>query len=83
MANMFQERVPSVDALRDAPIRFRYTAPKVRRVLVDSFTASAILAVYDALQEPENKAKLERMVAGTPEQFRRVASFAFERVGVK
>lgn len=73
---MFDLREPSIEALRTAPVKFRYGSSK-RRVLVDSFTASAILAVYDAAN-PENQAKLSRMVAGTLDQFQRVAAFAFK-----
>jgi hypothetical protein len=73
----FPMREPSVAALREAPVYFRYRDPKTRRVLVDSFTASAILAVYDAVNA-DNRAKLERMIGGTLAQFHRVASFAFQ-----
>lgn len=76
----FPEKVPSIDALREAAqgaaCRFRYTEPKVRRVLVDSFTASAIIAIYDAVNS-DNQAKLERMIAHSPERLKRVAGFAF------
>lgn len=76
---MFDTRLPSVDALRCAPVKFKYGN---RKMLVDSLTARAILAVYDALEAPENKAKVERMVAGTPEQFHRIAGFAFDKVRI-
>jgi hypothetical protein len=75
---MFDTREPSIEALRAAPVKFRYGSQK-RRVLVDSFTAGAILAVYDAANA-DNQAKLARMVAGTLDQFQRVASFAFKCV---
>lgn len=78
---MFPERVPSIEALHEAPIRFRYTVPKVRRVLVDSLSARAILAVYDVIND-ENKAKLERMIQHSPERLHRVVSFAFQRVKI-
>ena len=74
-------RAPSVEALADAPVYFRYTAPKVHRVLVDSFTASAVLAVYRGCNA-ENQAKIARMVAGSLAQFQRVAAFAFEHTNV-
>lgn len=74
---MFETREPSIEALRAAPVKFRYTQPKVHRVLVDSFTAGAILAIYDAAN-PDNQAKLARMVAGSLGQFQRVASVAFK-----
>lgn len=76
---MFDLREPSIEALRSAPIKFRYIDGKVRKVLVDSYTASAILAVY-AAANADNQAKLARMVAGSLAQFQRVASFAFEHV---
>lgn len=80
----FPVRVPSVAALREAPVYFRYNKPKSHRVLVDSFTASAILAVYGAANvSEENKAKIDRMIAGTFNQFQRVASFAFEMTKTK
>jgi hypothetical protein len=74
---MFETREPSIEALRSAPIKFRYMRPKVHKVLVDSFTASAILAVHDAANA-ENQAKLQRMIAGTFDQFQRIAAFAFK-----
>lgn len=77
----FPEKIPSIDALRLAATgeacRFRYTEPKVRRVLVDSFTASAIIAIYDAVN-PANREKLARMIAHSPERLKRVAGFAFQ-----
>ena len=77
---MFAEREPSIEALRSAPVKFRFTIDgKVRRVLVDSFTAGAVLAVYDAANEA-NRAKLERMVSGSIGQFKRVTEFAFKCV---
>lgn len=78
---MFPTREPSIAALREAPIKFRYRTPKVRQVLIDSLTARAILAVHDAVSD-ENKAKLARMIAHSPERLHRVASFAFERVKI-
>lgn len=77
---MFDLREPAIEALHSAPIKFRYLIDgKVRKVLVDSYTASAILAVY-AAANADNQAKLARMVAGNLAQFQRVASFAFEHV---
>lgn len=77
---MFDLREPSIDALRDAPIRFRYGK---RRVLVDQLTASAVLACYDALTKDELKQKVARMVAGSPGQFQKVVAVAwkFARIG--
>lgn len=72
---MFTIREPSIAALRAAPIKFRFGSNK-RAVLVDSFTASAILAVHDAANA-DNQAKLGRMIK-TPEGLQRVAAFAFK-----
>ena len=74
-------RAPSVEALAEAPVYFRYREPRVHRVLVDSFTANAVLAVYRGCNA-ENQAKIARMVAGTLAQFQRVAAFAFEHMKV-
>jgi len=48
-------------------------ATKVNEVLVDSFTASAIVVVYDALNN-ENKEKLIKLPVG------RVAEIAFKLI---
>lgn len=77
MTAIFPLREPSIDALRAAPVYFRWGSNK-RRTLVDSFTAGAILAVYDALND-DNKAKIARMVA-TPHGLMKVAGFAFKHV---
>jgi hypothetical protein len=74
-------REPSIAALRDAPCRFRYASNK-RAILVDALTASAVVACFDALQGVENKAKFERMVAGSPQQFRRIVDFCWKHVKV-
>lgn len=81
MTRQFDIREPSIDALRAAPVYFRYGSNK-RRVLVDALTARAILACHDALK-PDNQAKLARMVAGTPGQLNRVAEFAFKHVSFR
>lgn len=78
MTRQFDIREPSLDALRAAPVYFRYGNNK-RRVLVDSLTARAILACHDAVNA-DNQAKLARMVAGSPAQLSRVAAFAFKHV---
>jgi hypothetical protein len=67
------------ESLEAAPVYFRYTEPKTHKVLVDSFTASAVLTVYRAANA-DNQAKLARMVAGSIGQFQRVAAFAFKCV---
>lgn len=79
MARMFDIREPSIEALRVAPVYFRYGANR-RRVLVDQLTASAILAVYDALSE-EHKAKVARMLQ-EPAKFYKLAGFAFKHCKV-
>jgi len=72
----FPVREPSLAALSEAPISFRYGSNK-RRVLVDALTARAILAVVEAISD-ENRAKLERMI-GTPAGLAKVASFAMSK----
>lgn len=76
----FPIREPSIEALKNAPIYFRYGSSK-KRVLVDGITAQAVLAVYGAC-ETEQQAKLERMVAGSFAQFARVAEFSMKRCRV-
>lgn len=77
MPRQFDIREPSIEALRSAPVYFRWSSNK-RRTLVDALTADAILAVYDAVN-PDNRAKLARMIA-TPHGLSKVAAFAFQRV---
>jgi hypothetical protein len=50
-----------------------------KTVTVDGYTASAIKQVHDAVND-ENKTKLRKMVHHSPEQFNKVASFAFSKV---
>ena len=45
---------------------------------VDHFTASAIHQLHNALND-ENKAKVTRMVAHSPEQFKKIADFALNK----
>lgn len=75
----FDIREPSVEALRSAPVYFRWGGNK-RRTLVDGLTANAILAVHDALNDT-NKVKLGRMIS-TPAGLRKVADFAFSKVRI-
>jgi hypothetical protein len=49
-----------------------------KSTMVDGYTASAIKQVHDAVND-ENKAKLRKMVHHSPEQFNKVASFAFSK----
>ena len=69
-------REPSLEALRSAPVSFRYGSNR-RKILVDSYTASAVLAVYGAANDA-NKAKLERMISASFDSFERVVAFAFK-----
>jgi hypothetical protein len=50
-----------------------------KSAMVDGYTASAIKQVHDAVND-ENKSKLRKMVHHSPEQFNKVASFAFSKV---
>lgn len=77
MARQFDIREPSIEALRVAPVYFRWNSNK-RRTLIDALTANAILAVYDALND-DNKAKVARMIA-TPHGLVKIADFAFSKV---
>jgi len=74
---MFDTREASIEALRAAPVKFRFGSNK-RRMLVDSFTASAILAVFDACNA-DNQAKIGRMIQ-TPGGLMKVAKIAFSCV---
>lgn len=77
---MFAIRQPSIEALRAAPVYFRYGSNK-RRVLVDGLTARALLACYDALKtKPENAAKFERMVTKDAASLHYLAAWCFKRV---
>lgn len=73
---MFAIREPSIEAMRAAPVKFRFGSNR-RVVLVDAFTASAVLAVHDAASA-ENQAKLDRMVR-TPAGLTKVAAFALSK----
>jgi hypothetical protein len=50
-----------------------------KSAMVDGYTASAIKQVHDAVND-ENKAKIRKMVHHSPEQFHKIASFAFSKV---
>jgi hypothetical protein len=49
-----------------------------KSAMVDGYTASAIKQVHDAVND-ENKVKIRKMVHHSPEQFNKVASFAFSK----
>lgn len=80
MTRIFDVREPSMEALKSAPVYFRYGSNK-RRILVDGLTANAVLACYNAVSE-ENKAKFERMVSGGPNQLTRLVDFCWKHVKV-
>lgn len=80
MTRQFDIREPSIEAMRAAPVYFRYGANK-RRILVDALTAQAVLACYDAISD-EHKAKFARMVAGSPGQLNRVVNFCWKHVKI-
>lgn len=73
---MFDIREPSIEAMRSAPVKFRYGSNR-RLVLIDVFTASAVLAVHDAANS-DNQAKIGRMIQ-SPAGLMKVSSFALER----
>lgn len=77
---MFNIREPSIEALKTAPIKFRYGSNK-RLVLIDGLTAKAILTCYDALNET-NQAKFSRMIAASPQQLQKIVSFCWKHVKI-
>lgn len=79
MTRQFDIREPSVEALAEAPVYFRFGSNS-RRTLIDQLTANAILAVYNAVNDA-NKAKLARMIK-TPHGLSKVVTFAFQRVRI-
>ena len=81
MTRIFDIREPSIEALKSAPVYFRYGSNK-RRILVDAMTANAVLACYNGLKTPEGKAKFERMVAGSPNQLTRLVDFCWKHVSI-
>ena len=74
----FPMHAPSMSALRQAPVYFRYGSNK-DRLLVDAFTAGAIVAVYDAVNAGK-KAEIEGMVSGTRSQMLRMAAFCMSKM---
>jgi hypothetical protein len=79
MARQFDIREPSVEALRVAPVYFRWSSNK-RRTLIDGLTADALLAVYDALND-DNKARFSRVIT-TPKGLNRTVAFAWSKVRI-
>ena len=80
MTRMFDIREPSIEALHDAPIYFRYGANK-RRILIDKLTADALLACHKALRD-DLKPKFARMVAGSPGQLQKVVDLCWKHVSI-
>lgn len=78
----YPQRLSSIEAIRsvatEGPIRLRFPETGNRTMLVDALTASAITAVYDALNE-ENQGTLARAVRDRA-GFMRVVGFAFKHV---
>ncbi len=60
----YAKRPPSIETVRsvltEGPVRIRF-AEDTKTWLLDSFTASAMTACYDALL-PENKAKIDTFI---------------------
>ena len=79
MTRQFDIREPSLEALKSAPVYFRYGSNK-RRILIDGLTANAVLACYNALSTDAAKAKFERMIAGGPNQLNRLVTFCWKHV---
>jgi hypothetical protein len=78
----YPQRLASIDTVRavltEGPIRLRFPELGRKTMLLDSLTASAIVAVYDALSA-EHQLKLAEMLK-SPAKFMRVVDFAFKNV---
>lgn len=81
MSRIFDIREPSLAALRDAPVYFRYGSNK-RRVLIDRLTADAVLICYNALEKQENRDKFERMISHSFNRFQRLVNFCWKHVRI-
>ena len=78
---MTHYRKPSIEALQEIvdqkqAVRFKYEG-RSKSVLVDLFTASAIMAVYRHLNE-KNQGQVRELIK-TPQGLGRMAHIAFER----
>jgi hypothetical protein len=82
MTRMFDIREPSIEALRAAPVYFRYGSNK-KRVLVDGSTARAILICYDAIGTVELKEKFERLVCKDQRTLLQIINFCWKQVSFK
>jgi len=79
---MAKAKLPVIDVIRDivtnkTAIKYRFS-DTVRPVLIDLFTASAVLAVYKELSE-ENKSKVDEMIK-TYDGFQKFSKFAFKSI---
>jgi hypothetical protein len=81
MTRIFDIREPSIEALKSAPVYFRYGSNK-NRILIDALTANAVLACYNALKDENTKAKFARMVAGSPKQLTKLVEFCWKHVSL-
>jgi hypothetical protein len=81
MTRQFDIREPSLDALKAAPVYFRYGSNK-RRILIDGLTANAVLACHAVLSTDEARVKFERMIAGSPKQLNRLVDFCWKHVKI-
>ena len=79
MTRMFDIREPSVEALRAAPVYFRYGSNR-NRVLIDALTARALLACHDALSE-DNRTKFEPLLR-KPHTLNKLVSLAWKHVKI-
>lgn len=74
----FPIREPSIEAMKSAPVYFRYGSNS-KRILVDGLTANAVLTCYNAISE-SNRAKFERMISGSPAQLTKLVDFCWKHV---
>jgi hypothetical protein len=56
---------------------------KENALLLDVFTAQAVILVYDNLKKQASKDKFKRMMAASPAQFKKVIDFVWNNVIVK
>lgn len=77
----YPKRPPTIasvkEVLTDGPVRLRFT-DDTKTTLLDSFTASAIVACYNALSD-ENKAKIDKLIL-TKAGFFRFVNFCWKHV---
>lgn len=73
----FDIREPSVEALKDAPVYFRYSSNK-NKVLIDGLTAQALLTVYENLNSA-NQARFPALLS-TPARLTKLVDFCWKNV---